>query len=333
MAQPPGMRAALCERYGGAETVRVAEVPRPVPGAGEVLVRIMASTLDSGDRRVRSLDMPAGFGLLARPALGFTRPRQPILGTCLAGQIEAVGAGVSRFRPGDAVIGSTGARMGCHAEFRVMREGDALVPKPASLGFDEAVALVFGGMAARHFLIDKAAVQAGDRVLVVGAGGSVGSMAVQIARAAGAHVTALCSAGKAEWVRALGAHDVLDSGRDVTPAGGATGFDLIIDTVGHNPVRAWLPLLPRGGRLCAVAASLPDMLAAPVLSAASGRRVLAGMVPDTAAKLAGVMALAEQGAIRPAIGASFPLEAARDAHALIDQGHKTGSLVITMAGA
>lgn len=329
MSGLPMMRAALCERFGDASSVRVADIPRPVPGAGEVLVRILASTLDSGDRRIRALDMPPGFGPMARLAFGFRRPRQPILGTALAGIVEAVGPGVSRFRPGDEVVASTGAAQGCHAGYRVIGESKALVAKPAGLGFEEAAAVIFGGMTARYFLEAKAPVSKGERVLVIGAGGSVGVAAMQVARAAGATVTACCSAGKANWVLSQGADAVIDYCAADWPHAHEGAFDLVVDTAGAMPASQSVRLARPGGRLVALAASLWDFLAMPWLNARSGRSVIGGMVPDNAEGLARVMALAEAGVLRPAIGARFPLERIGEAHALIDAGHKTGSILIT----
>jgi NADPH:quinone reductase-like Zn-dependent oxidoreductase len=323
------MRAALCERYGGAETVRVAEIPRPVAGSGQVLVRILVSTLDSGDRRVRQLDLPPGFGLIARLAFGITRPRQPILGTALAGIVEAVGEGVTGFQPGDAVVASTGAAQGCHAGFRVIGAGKGIVAKPESLPFETAAAAIFGGMAAHYYMVERARVTAQDRVLIVGAGGAVGLAAVQLAKAAGAHVTACCSAGKAALMRQQGADAVIDyRQQDPLLAGGT--YDVVFDTVGTRPVRDWFAVVPKGGRICPVAASLFDLLAAPLFNMTSGRRVLGGVAPDTAEALARVMALAGQGILRPVIGARYALSEIAQAHAAIDAGHKTGSIVITL---
>ncbi len=324
------MRAALCERFGDASVVRVAEVPKPVPGDGEVLVRILASTLDSADRRVRALDMPPGFGPMARLAFGFGRPRQPILGTALAGIVEAVGPGTSLFRPGDKVVASTGAAQGCHAEFRVIGERKAIAAKPAALGFEEAAAVIFGGMTARHFLEDKAPVTPGETVLVIGAGGAVGVAAMQLAREAGAKVSACCSAGKANWVQSQGAESVIDYRAPGWPDAYHGAFDLVIDTVGAMPAAQSVRLARPGGRLVALTASLWDFMAMPWLNARSGRSVIGGMVPDNAEGLARVMARAETGRLRPAIGARFPLERIGEAHALIDGGHKTGSIVISM---
>lgn len=327
------MRAALCARYGDAAAVAMREVPRPVPGAGEVLVRIQASTLDSADRRIRALDMPPGFGPMARLAFGFRRPRQPIFGTTLAGTVEAIGPGVTRFQPGEAVVASTGAVQGCHAEYRVISERKAIVAKPEALGFEAAAAVIFGGMTARFFLEEKVKLTAGQSVLVIGAGGAVGIAAVHFAKAAGARVTACCSSGKANWVLAQGADAVIDYRAAGWPEAHHAAFDMVIDTVGAVPARQAAQLAREGGTLVVVSASLRDLLALPTLKARTGRVVVGGMVPDHAEGLARVMAHAEARRLRPAIGARFPLERIAEAHALIDAGHKAGSIVITMGPA
>ncbi len=333
MQTRPMMRAALCERYGDAASMRMADVPRPAPGPGEVLVRIFASTLDSADRRVRALDMPSGFGPMARLAFGFRQPRQPILGTTLAGIVEAVGPGVTRFREGDAVVASTGASMGCHAEYRTIAESKAIAPKPPALSFEDAASVIFGGMTARYFLEEKARIEPGQRVLVIGAGGSVGIAAMHLAKAAGAVITACCSGEKANWVMAHGADAVIDYRNTALTDTHKASFDMVIDTVGALSVAAALPLVPPSGRVLALTASLWDLLSLPWQNAVSGRKVIGGVVPDTAEGLTRLMALAEAGTIRPGIGATFPLDRIGEAHALIDARHKTGSIVITMSPA
>ena len=169
-AASPTMQAYVYRRYGGPDVVELAEVPKPLPRANEVLVRIVATTVTSGDWRVRTLCVPKGLGLVARLAFGITRPRQPIMGSELAGTIEAIGKDVTRFRVGDEVFGFPGGAMGCHAQYRAMAEDGGLARKPANLSFEEAASLSFGGSTSLYFL-RKAGLKAGDKVLVVGASG------------------------------------------------------------------------------------------------------------------------------------------------------------------
>ena len=198
------------------------DVPMPEPAAGEVRVKVMAT---SGDSRLRAARFPAGVNLIARVLFGFRRPRQPILETEIAGIVDAVGARVTRYRPGDAVMAFPGGKMACHAEYRCVAETGPIARKPEMLSFAKAATLCFGGSTALHFL-DVAAVAAGDRVLVVGASGAVGSALVQLARHRGAHVTAVCSARNADRVRELGAEAVIDYAT-TDFRGTLTAFDVI----------------------------------------------------------------------------------------------------------
>ncbi len=204
------MKAAVVERYGPPEVVSVVDLPDPVAGKGQVLVRVHAATLNSGDARIRGARFPPGFAVPARLALGLRRPRRPVLGVAYSGVVEAVGPGVSGVTVGDEVCGMTGARMGAHAELAAVR-ADRVCPKPAAVDHEQAAAILFGGSTARHFLHDL--VGPGKRVLVNGASGAVGSAAVQLARLEGAHVTGVCSDRNADLVRSLGADEVLDHAR------------------------------------------------------------------------------------------------------------------------
>jgi NADPH:quinone reductase-like Zn-dependent oxidoreductase len=178
---PDLMKAVVYERYGPPDVLHLAEVPKPRPKDDEVLIRIHATTVTTGDWRARSLEMPPGFGPFARPVFGLRKPRQPILGTELAGRIEAVGSAVTRFTVGDAVFGFPGSRLGCYAEYRCMPAHGAVAPKPDNLTYEQAAALSFGGATALHFL-RRGALKRGERVLVNGASGSVGTAVVQLAR-------------------------------------------------------------------------------------------------------------------------------------------------------
>ncbi len=206
------MKAAVCLSYGGPEVVQVTDVPTPVPQPNEVLVRIHATTVSAGDARIRGSNFPSGFWLPARAFLGVRRPRKPILGTELAGVVAATGASVTRFKTGDLVFAFPGVRMGCHAEYRAVREDAAIAHMPAGFSFDDAAAISFGGTTALHFLRSVGKVQRGERVLINGASGAVGSAAVQLARHFGAHVTGVCSAANVPLVRSLGAEAVIDYG-------------------------------------------------------------------------------------------------------------------------
>lgn len=324
------MKAMTYRQYGGPDVVTLAEVAKPSPKKNEVLIRILATTVTTGDHRARSLDLPAGFGLAGRLVFGLTRPRQPILGTELAGIVESVGSDVVNFNPGDEVIAFPGGAYGSHAEYRTMPEAGTIAHKPANLSFEEAASLSFGSMTALPFLRDKARIKAGDRVLVVGASGAVGSAAVQIARHFGAEVTGVTSTSNVDLVSRLGAHRVIDYTKTDFATTGET-WDIILDTTGTVPFARCDRSLRAGGRLVAIQASFAQTLGIGKPSKASGKVVIAGYVPARAEDLRYIAKLASQGDLRPVVDRIYPLEQAAKAHAYVDTGRKRGSVVLTVA--
>ena len=324
----PDMKAIVCSRYGSPDVLQVKELPKPVPADKEVLIKVRATTVTAGDWRVRSMDVPAGFRLLARLALGIRKPRQPILGTELSGEIEAVGKAVTRFKPGDQVFAFSDLRMGCHVEWKCMSEDGAVVAKPANLSHEEAAALSFGGTTALAFL-RKAKIQRGDKVLVNGASGGVGTAAVQLAKHFGAHVTGVCSGGNFELVRSIGADALIDYTKEDFTENGER-YDIIVDTAGTAPFSRSRRSLAQGGRLLQILGGLPDLLRAPWFSLTTDKKVIAGSLttsPDDVRFLAG---LAEKGELKPVIDRRFPFERIADAHRYVDAGHKKGNVVVTL---
>lgn len=322
------MKAVVFERYGSPDVLEFREVETPAPGDDEVLIRTHATTVTSGDRRVRSLDVPVGFGLMSRLVFGISRPRQPILGSELAGVIEAVGKKVTRFKVGDAVFAFSDMRMGCHAEFKCMSQHGAVVTKPPQLSFGEAAALSFGGTTALDFL-RRAKLRRGEKVLVNGASGAVGTAAVQLARHFGAEVTGVCSGANLELVRFLGAHHVLDYTREDFTRNGQS-YDVIVDTVGTAPFARSRSSLAEGGRLLMVLAGLPDMLGAPWARLTSGRKVIAGPVSAKVEDLRLLAGLAEAGTFRPVIDRCFAFADIAQAHRHVDSGRKRGNVIIAV---
>ena len=322
------MKAAIYRTYGAPDVVKIENVDKPKPTKNEVLIKIHGTTVSSADWRVRSLVMPKGFGQIARPVFGLFGPRQPILGSELAGEIDAVGVNVTRFKVGDHVVAYPGIGMGCHAEYRTMPEVGRIVLKPATLSFEEAAAMSFGGATALHFLRDVAGIDRGEMVLVIGASGAVGSAAVQLAKSFGAAVTGVCSTSNLDLVRSIGADRVVDYTKEDFTRSGET-YDIILDTVGHASFAACKHSLRDKGRLLLVVASLPQMLAA--LGPKSGnKKVYAGPAKETVEHLLFLKRLAEAGQFRPVIDQSYPLERIAEAHARVDSGRKKGSVVITV---
>ncbi len=321
------MQAIAAHRYGQPADLRLVDVSKPRPKDGEVLVRIRAATVSAADRRLRSGDFPRGFGLLARLALGFTGPRRPILGTDLAGEVEAVGRDVTTFAPGDAVIAFVGASFGCHAEYRAVPATAAICLKPQNLTWEMAAALPFGATTALYFLRDLARLSKNERMLIIGAAGAVGSAAVQLARHFGAKVTAVTSTPNVDLVRSLGAGDVIDY-RLSDWASQGRQWDVILDTTGTVDLAFARRSLPAGGRLALVAADLPQMIGG---AFAHGVKVVTGVAPEKPGDLQMLAALAAAGTLTPVVSATFPLAQAAQAHAIADSGRKVGNVVLTMA--
>jgi len=322
------MRAVTYKKYGGPEVLELTTLPRPVPKDHEVLIQVHATTVTSGDWRVRSLILPKGFGALGRLGLGFSGPRQPILGTELAGTIEAVGKAVTSFKVGDAVFAFTGASMGCHAEYKCLPEDGMLAKMPSNLSYEEAAALSFGGTTALDFF-RRGGLKKGDKVLINGASGGVGTAAVQLAKHFGAEVTGVCSTANLQLVRSLGADKVIDYTQEDFTRNGEF-YDVILDTAGTAPFARSQASLKPGGRLLTVLGGLPDLLRAPWISMTGNKRVVAGQVKVAVEDLKLLAKLAESGEFKPVIGARYPFERIADAHRHVDTGHKKGNVVVTV---
>src|SRR5688572_2159932 len=248
------MRAAVVERYGPPEVVTIREVDTPRPADDEVLVRVVATAVNSGDARVRALRVPRGLSLMMRLALGFWRPKQPILGFDVAGEITAIGKDVHKFKVGDRIIATRGFAGGAHAEYFVVPQGGAIAIIPEGLSFEDAVAIPFGGATALVYF-DESKLRAGETLLINGAAGAVGTMAVQIAKHMGVEVTGVCSPSNVERVKSLGADHVIDYTReDFTKASKA--YDVIMDTHGNAPYARVKQLLKPGGRFLMVIGDL-----------------------------------------------------------------------------
>jgi NADPH:quinone reductase-like Zn-dependent oxidoreductase len=320
------MRAAVVERYGPPEVVRIVDVPKPVPGPNDVLVKVHTTTVNSGDARVRALRVPSGLRLPMRLKLGATKPKQPILGFEVAGEVDAVGAAVTRFQAGDRVVASRGFAFGCHAEYAAVAQEGAIAMIPEAVSDQEAVAILFGGATALHYF-GLGHVVAGETVLINGASGAVGTMAVQLAKHLGADVTAICSGANAALVRGLGADRVIDyTAEDFTRNG--QRYDVIMDNQGNAAYTRIKGSLAPGGRFLMVIGDLWQMLAATWHKAVvSARDNDAAVSADSYRTL---LSLAETGAVKPVIDAVWPFGRIVDAHRRVDTGHKVSSVVLTL---
>jgi NADPH:quinone reductase-like Zn-dependent oxidoreductase len=323
------MKAVIYEEYGAADVLHVTDLPKPTPKDNEVLIRVHATTVTSGDWRARSLAMPRGFGLLGRLVFGVRGPRQPILGTELAGCIETVGKAVTKFKPGDEVFAFCGRKMGCYVEYKCMPEDGPLAIKPKNLSFAQAAALSFGGNTALDFF-RRGQVKKGDAVLVNGASGAVGTACVQVAKHLGAEVTAVCSTTNLQLMKSIGADKVIDYTKEDFTRNGTT-YDIIVDTVGTAPFSRSRVALKDDGRLLLVLGTLADLIRAPWVALTSTKRVVAGPARERVEEVRFLARLAEAGAYRPVIDSVYALDDIVEAHRHVDAGHKRGNVVVAIA--
>lgn len=323
-AIPTTMPAWCATSYGGPGVLVQRQVPVPRIGPRDVLIRVQATTVSAADRRIRALDFPAGMGLIGRLVFGIRRPRQPILGGELAGQIVAVGPKVTRTVVGEDVIAVTGMKMGAHAGFVVLSEKAAMVRRPTDMPLDVAAALSFGGLTARDYL-RRAALQPGENVLVIGASGTVGSAFVQLAKLDGAVVTAVTSTDNLPLVRDLGADQVIDyKATDITKRTDA--YDIIADCVGALDFDRAVPLLSENGRYLAIAGGIREMM----MRNRGSRRIIAGPAAERQDDLQALVDMVAAGQFRPLIDSVMTFADVPTAHAKADTGRKRGSIVIML---
>jgi NADPH:quinone reductase-like Zn-dependent oxidoreductase len=322
------MQAATYRAYGPPEVLRIKEVPPPPMADDTVRVRVHASSVTTADWRLRAAAFPGITWLPGRLMFGVLRPRRPILGGDFAGEVEAVGAAVTRFRPGDRVFGFSG--FGAHAELVALPETAAIAPIPAGLGFEEAAAVPFGALAALVFLRDFARLVPGDRLLVIGASGGVGCYAVQIGRHLGAEVTGVASAGNLDLVAGLGADHVIDY-RAADPFAPGRQYEVVLDTVGATTfARARAALTPLG-RFVPLNFGLGEIAQSLATAARGGQRVVIGVNKDTRADMEAIAGLLGSGALRPVIDRRYPLAQIAEAHRYVEGRHRRGSVVLTIA--
>ncbi len=322
------MQAVLCNKYGLPEGLQLCEVAKPAPKRGEVLIKVHATTVSSADWRMSGLNVPQGFTLMMRLALGWHGPRQPILGTEFAGMVEAVGTDVRQFKVGDSVFGIKDAAMGCHAQYMCMSQDGALALKPANLSDAHAAALSFGGTTVLSFF-RRGQLGRGDRLLINGASGAVGTAAIQLGNYFGAEVTAVCSTANLELVKSLGAAHVIDyTQQDFTKNGQA--YDVIMDTAGNAPFARCDASLKEGGRLLMVLADLPSMLKMPWVALTRRKRLIAAPATGTAQDIRLLAELAQKERYMPVIDRSYPLHQIADAYRYVATGRKRGNVVISV---
>lgn len=316
------MKAIVYTKFGPPEVLQIRDVEKPTPKENEVLIKIHATSVVKEDPDLRAAP---GFN-------GLFKPAHPILGQELAGEIESIGGMVTRFKPGDRVYGFV--MFGAYAEYICLPEDAALAIKPANLSYAEAASIPNGALTALPFLRDKGNIQSGQRVLINGASGSVGSAAIQLAKYFGAYVTAVCSTANLEWVKALGADRVIDYTRENFTADGQT-YDIIFDTVAKRSFSECKGSLTAEGIYLSTAPSLEILLQALLPAGRSGKKArmaAAGLRPAglKARDLALLTGLIESGSFKPVIDRTYPLEQISEAHRYVALGHKKGNVVITI---
>jgi NADPH:quinone reductase-like Zn-dependent oxidoreductase len=332
------MKAIVCTEFGPPDVLQIQEMEKPTPKENEVLIKVYATSVSYGDLLARNFknvtprqfNMPFIFWLLTRIFFGLNKPKIKILGSEFAGEIEAVGKDVTLFKAGDPVFGYLGQNMGAYAEYFCMPEDGVLAIKPANITYEEAASVPMGAIMAIHLLRNKGNIQPGQKVLINGASGGIGSAAVQITKDAGAEVTGVCGTPRLEFVKALGADHVIDYTQEDFTQNGET-YDLIFDILGKGSFsRSKDSLTPNGRYLLASfkMKQLFQMLWTSITG--SSKKVICAIAPGSTEDLVAVKALVEAGKLKSVIDKTFPMEQAAEAHRYVESGQKKGPVVITV---
>jgi 2-desacetyl-2-hydroxyethyl bacteriochlorophyllide A dehydrogenase len=315
------MKAVVYEQYGSPEVLQLKDVEKPIPKNNEILLRIKATAVNSGDIRLRKADPFA-----VRFMSGLIKPKFNILGSVFSGEVESIGKDVTLFKIGDHVFGHTDMRFGAYAEYKCLPENGSLALKPVNITHTEAAVIPFGGTTALHF-IKKANIKRGQKVLIVGASGAVGSAAVQLAKSFGAHVTGVCSTANLALIKSIGADEVIDYTKEDFTQNGET-YDVIFDAVNTISIARSLKSLNKKGILILSAAGMAEMFQGLWISMTSSIKVLTGIISHKAEDIVFLKKLVETGKLKPVIDRTYPLEQIVDAHAYVERGHKkTGKSV------
>jgi NADPH:quinone reductase-like Zn-dependent oxidoreductase len=317
------MKAAVYVQYGPPAVLQYNEVEKPAPRHNEILLRIKATAVNSGDVRLRKADPFA-----VRFFFGLIKPKINILGSVFSGEVESVGKDVKHFKVGDAVFGHTDMNFGSYAEYVCLPENGSLTLKPANISHKEAAVIPFGGVTALHF-IKKAAIKPGQKVLIAGASGAVGSAAVQLAKSYGAYVTGVCSTSNIALVKSIGADKVIDYTQEDFTQNGET-YDVIFDAVKAISVSRSSKSLNKNGIMILSAAELPEMLQGLWISMTSSKKVMTGVISHKAADIIFLKNLIEANKLKPVIDRTFSLAQIAEAHAYVEKGHKKGNVAIEM---
>lgn len=316
------MKAVIWMAYGTPDVLEVHDLEEPTPKNHEVLVKIASSAVTTGDCRMRRFDVPSGFWLPARLAFGLFKPRKKITGMDFSGEVVAVGKGVSLFKKGDRVFGTTGVALGANSEYTCIAENKALIKIPDSISHIDAVSLIFGGITALYFLQGK--IKQDSKVLINGASGSVGSSAVQVSKNYGAKVTGICSGSNRELVLSIGADKVIDYTNNDFSDNGVV-YDVILDTVGNLSYAGCKRSLSKSGKLILINAGLGT-----IISSLVKKNLICGVALESKELLQEILRLYETKRLKPVIDKVYSLEKIVEAHRYVDKGHKKGNVVLTI---
>ena len=322
------MKAIVCTKYGSTDFLKLKELEKPTQKDNEILVKVYASSVTSGDTKMRKLKFEFLFWLLMRIMYGARKSKTKVLGSELSGEIESVGKNVTRFKKGDQVFASTGMSFGANAEYVSIAEDGAVAIKPVNMSYDEAATVPFGGLTALYFL-RKGNIQSGQKVLIYGASGSVGTYAVQLAKYFGAEVTGVCSTKNLELVKSLGADRVIDYTKEDFTQNGET-YDIIFDAVAKSSFSSTSKALNKNGIYLLAFFGLSHLLGKVWLSISSKKKVIVGGASEKPENLVFLKELVESGKIKVVIDKVFPTEQIAEAHRYVEKGHKKGNVVITV---
>jgi NADPH:quinone reductase-like Zn-dependent oxidoreductase len=325
------LKAAVFDKYGPPEVLVIKDVEKPVPKPNEILIKVHTTTVTAGDCEMRRFDLPAWIWLPLRLYMGVFRPRVKILGQELSGEIEAVGNLVTKFKPGEQVFAPTTMNFGAYAEYLCLPEKSPMALKPVTISFGEAATIPTGGLNALQF-IKKARIQSGDRIIIVGAGGSIGTYAVQIAKTLGAEVTCIDSADKLEMLLSIGADKVIDYTREDFTKSGNT-YDVIIEIAGKTSFLACIKSLEQHGRLIIGNPRISTMLGALATKITSSKKVINVLADYRVEDLEFLKHMIATGKIKPVIDTIYPLKQLKEAHRYVETGKKKGNLVVKVAAA
>ncbi|WKA59300.1 NAD(P)-dependent alcohol dehydrogenase [Planococcus shenhongbingii] len=320
------MKAMVCTRYGPPEVLELQQLDKPVPKDDEILIKVHASTVTAGDCEIRSFKFPVLLWIPLRLFFGVRKPRLNVLGQEFAGEVEVAGDEQTLFKKGDRVFGATGLKLGAYADYLCLPSSSAIARMPEGLSFEEAATIPTGGMNALFFL-RKAKIQTGQKVLIIGAGGSIGTMAVQLAKNSGAEVTAIDSGEKLDMLLSIGADNVIDYRQEDFTANGET-YDVIFDVAGKSPFSKTINSLKPKGIYLMGNPSLSQMFRRLLPTKKGNRKIIAGAASYKAEDLRYLSKLLAEGKIKPVIDQVFPLEQLRQAHYYVESGMKKGNVVI-----